>query len=293
MVHRSTGGSELLGGHRTVRASATLAIGAAALLLAVHTPAAHATAGHSNEAMSFKAAGAQKAASGGPLVDHGGKVLAASHTYAIYWGNQSAWASDVQTGMASFFGGLNGTSFLNTDTQYLRGATVSSAYQGFKIDTSNPPTRSPSTSTIASEVKKVYGTSLDPQGIYFVFTSNFPNRANYCAWHAYQSIGGQNIAFAYMPNTSGVAGCDPGNLYGLTGSEGLRSLANVTSHEFMEAVTDASPGSSTYGWIDSSGSEIGDKCAWTFNAPVSLSNGTKWQLQEEWSNSANGCVQTT
>ena len=116
---------------------------------------------------------------------------------------------------------------------------------------------------------------------------------NFCAWHSYYTVGGQNISIAYMPNTSGVAGCDPGNLYGVPGSQGLRSLANVTSHEFMEAVTDALPGSSTYGWIDSSGSEIGDKCAWTFGGAVTLSNGSVWQLQKEWSNAVTGCVQTT
>jgi hypothetical protein len=107
------------------------------------------------------------------------------------------------------------------------------------------------------------------------------------------NVNGQSIAVAYMPNTTGVTGCDPGNLYNLSGSEGLRSLANVTSHEFMEAVTDTWPSSSTYGWIDASGSEIGDKCAWTFQSPVTLSNGSQWQLQEEYSNGAGGCFQTT
>ena len=39
------------------------------------------------------------------------------------------------------------------------------------------------------------------------------------------------------------------------------------------------------------GSEIGDKCAWLFTGPVTLSNGSVWQLQEEWSNAVTGCVQ--
>jgi hypothetical protein len=90
-----------------------------------------------------------------------------------------------------------------------------------------------------------------------------------------------------MPNTTGVGGCDPGNLYNCnTYSQGTRCLANVTSHEYMEAITDADISA----WYDSSGSEIGDKCAWQFSSCVPLSTGS-WQLQQEWSNSASGCVQ--
>jgi hypothetical protein len=174
----------------------------------------------------------------------------------------------------------------------MHGAAISSTYAGAKVDLSSPPRRV-SPSTLGSEVAKEYGTKLDPSGIYFVYTSNFPSGGNFCAWHSLASVNGQKIAVAYMPNTSGVSGCDPGNPYKLSGSEGLRSLANVTSHEFMEAITDPLPASGTYGWIDSAGSEIGDKCAWQFGSAVRLNNGTAWQLQEEWSNAVSGCVQTT
>jgi serine protease len=219
-------------------------------------------------------------------------VLPSSDTYAIWWGPASAWASDVEPGIGTLFGGLNGTSFLNTGTQYMRGAGIGSSFKGSVSDPSTPP-KKVSASTLGQEVAKMYGSSLDPSGIYFVFTSNFPRGGGFCAWHSFTSVNGQSIAVAYMPNTTNVSGCDPGNLYNLSGSEGLRSLANVTSHEFMEAITDTLPANGSYGWIDSSGSEIGDKCAWTFNGAVTLSNGSTWQLQQEWSNAAGGCVQTT
>jgi hypothetical protein len=125
--------------------------------------------------------------------------------------------------------------------------------------------------------------------VYFVFTSNFP-KAKYCAWHGYGTCNGATIQIAYVPNTTGVAGCDPGNFYNCNSySQGTRSLANVTSHEFMEAITD--PDLSA--WYDSSKSEIGDKCAWQFSSCVNLT-GHSWQLQEEWSNAAGpagACVQ--
>jgi hypothetical protein len=55
-------------------------------------------------------------------------------------------------------------------------------------------------------------------------------------------------------------------------------VANVTSHELSEGITDPRSG----GWFDSSGGENGDKCAWSFHNDVTLSNHTTWKLQMEW-----------
>jgi hypothetical protein len=54
----------------------------------------------------------------------------------------------------------------------------------------------------------------------------------------------------------------------------------------MEAITDPDLNA----WLDGSGSEIGDKCAWKFSSCVTLTTGS-WQLQQEWSNATTGCVQ--
>lgn len=243
------------------------------------------------QAMDLKGAHTGPSGNGGNLVDHGGQITAASDTYAVFWGPKSAWPTDVFNGIGNLFNGFNGSGYLGIAGQYMRGAALSSAYQGNKFDTSNPP-RKVSPSTLGGEIAKVYGSALDANGIYFVYTSNFPSGGGFCAWHSFATVNGHRVAVAYMPNTNGVAGCDGGNQYGTsTFSEGLYSLANVTSHEFMESVTDTWPANGSYGWIDGSGSEIGDKCAWQFSGPVKLSNNTTWQLQEEWSNSISGCAQ--
>lgn len=227
--------------------------------------------------------------SNGNLVDHGGKLLPTSNTYAIWWGTQSAFPSDARQGLDSFFEGLNGSSLLNVSTQYMGGATSSSSFHTNWTDTSIPPRGAPNVSTIVNEACKVLtanGAKPDTTGVYFVYASNFPH-SNYCAWHSHGYCHGVDIQVAYMPNTTGVAGCDPGNEFACnTYSQGTRSLANVTSHEFMESITDPD----LTAWYDSSGEEIGDKCAWQFSSCVNLTNGS-WQLQEEWSNAVNGCVQ--
>jgi hypothetical protein len=265
-----------------------------ALLVVAAAPAAaasrHRSSSPGSHGGSLRYRGARSTASGGNLVDLGGQITPASHTYTIFWGASSAWNNDVMGGIGSLFSGFNRSNYLGIANQYMRGTAISSTYGGNKVDPSAPPKKA-SVGTLGAEVQKEYGSNLDPNGIYFVYTSTFPNGGGFCAWHSFTNVNGQNVAVAYMPNTTGVAGCDPGNPYGVPGSQGLRSLANVTSHEFMEAVTDTWPGSGSYAWVDSSKAEIGDKCAWQFTGPVTLGNKTKWMLQEEWSNSISGCAQ--
>jgi hypothetical protein len=227
---------------------------------------------------------------GGNLIDHGGPVLAADSTYAIWWGATTAWPSDTQSSIDALFNGFNGTSFLGVANQYMRGGTATSSFVGNFFDSSSPPSRSPSNTTLANEVCAVLntnGVTPSSNAIYFIYTSNFPSRVNFCAFHTSGTCNGVTIQFAYMPNTTGVAGCDPGNQLTCNSlSQGTRSLANVTSHEYMEAITDPDLNA----WFDQSGQEIGDKCAWQFQSCVTLTNGS-WQLQEEWSNATSGCVQ--
>ena len=230
------------------------------------------------------------------LIDHGGPVLPTSNVYTIWWGSSSSWNSNTKPGIAQLFGGLNGSGYAATGTQYMRGSPTVVNYIQSVNDFSTPPSQ-PSTSNIGAEVQKeVNNGSLpaDPSGVYFVFTSNFPSRANYCAWHSYTSTSAGQVAIAYMPNVAGISGCDAVQASGISGGtsysdEGTLSLANVTAHEFMESITDQVLNA----WYDSSGSEIGDKCAWQFNGPVQLANGSSWILQKEWSNAISGCTETT
>ena len=231
------------------------------------------------------------------LIDHTGPVLPNAVIYTIWWGSTSYWNSTTVPEMTAFFGGLNGSSYVATGKQYMRGATPAVSYGGSATDSSTP-TRQPSTSSIGAEVQKEINNGAlpaDKNGIYFVFTSNFPSRANYCAWHSYTSISAGRVAIAYMPNVTGISGCNAVQASGIStaatsySDEGTLSLANVTAHEFMESITD--PGLSA--WYDSSGSEIGDKCAWQFDGTVQLTGGKNWILQKEWSNSISGCTETT
>jgi hypothetical protein len=200
--------------------------------------------------------------------------------------------------MGDFFAGMNRSAYLATANQYMRGRKAQTSFGGsFNDTTTSLPKKPMSAAMLGTEVQHVLAVNnlaVDPNGIYFVFTANMPNGGGFCAWHDNATVDGRQVAVAYMPNIGGVAGCDPGSQFDTTHySETTRALANVSAHEMMEAITDAQP-SSSLAWIDGSGEEIGDKCAWQFADGVTLgSSNLQWQLQEEWSNAVTGCVQQT
>lgn len=231
-------------------------------------------------------ASAKKSSSPTPLIDHEGAMLPTAHVYLIWWGPSSAWPSDVQPGIISFYQGLNGSSYVNTANQYMRGGSESVSLIDSRSDPSVPPSKL-SAYELGPEIAKVYP-SADPDGYYVVYTSGGqnPNASKICANHSAASVDGTVVATAYIPN---VAACTIANLYGLSESATLQALADSSAHEFMEAITDFQLGA----WYDEFGQEIADKCAYTYGSPVTLSNGSTWQLQRMWSNAVNGCVQTT
>jgi hypothetical protein len=224
------------------------------------------------------------------LKDLGGAVLTNTTSYALWWGSPGNWPGDAMMGINTFLGGLDGSAYLAITDQYL-GAQARTQFAGNLFDTYAPPQQSPSTEEVVGEVCKVLTANRiapSPNGLYMVFTDNFPNQNQFCAWHdAGRCPDGTTIHVAYLPNATGVQGCDPGNQLACNNlSQGTRALANITAHELLEMVTDPEGDA----WRDADGEEIADKCVWMFQSCVALRGG-QWQLQEEWSNGASGCVQ--
>jgi hypothetical protein len=220
---------------------------------------------------------------------HGGKIMTTAVSKAIFWGpswSSSSFVLDKITGLDNWYEGHSNSNYAKTVDEYTGsngqvGATTT--HTGHVIDTSKASGGS-NASVIFAEVCKMI-TSPDPSrnGFYAVYSDVKRGNAGYCAWHSAGTCGGTPVQFAFFFNLDGDAGCDPGDSSGLH-TEGLAALANVTAHELSEARSDpASPGA----WYDSSGQENGDKCAWTFGAPlVTFSNASQWKLQGEWSNAA-------
>jgi hypothetical protein len=220
------------------------------------------------------------------LLYHFGPVLTGGAAVtSIFWGQ--SWGSnagDKITGLDSFYGGVGGSKYAGTNTEYTdsNGTHVSSAvsYQGHLFDPSAASSGAPSTSQVLAVVQNKI---TDPvsNGYYPVYSDQPRGHAGYCAWHSWGTDRGVLVQFAFFFKLDGDAGCDPNDTLGLY-SEGLSALANVSGHELSETLTDPTGG----GWFDSSGAENADKCAWHFSGfPVSF-GGTKWKIQGNWSNDA-------
>jgi len=223
----------------------------------------------------------------GPLIDHGGPVLATSKTYAIYWGTQADFPADLQAGMTALLSGFNGTGYLGLAQEYMRGAPISTSYLGSVIDTSAPPSNSPRTATLGAEVCKLFP-NPDPNAVYVIFTSNAP-KINYCAYHDKTTCNGVTFQVAYIPNQAQLPGCSPytkSNLHCNSYSDGTVTSADSVAHEFMEAITDPHIDA----WYDQNGGENADKCNYVYLSCANLSTGS-WQIQAEWSNALGGCKQ--
>jgi hypothetical protein len=113
----------------------------------------------------------------------------------------------------------------------------------------------------------------------------------FCAYHGTTSslLGGHNVLYGVLPDMQAGSGCATG----CGTSSVFGNYTSVTSHELVEAMTDAQVGIATVigpplAWYDSTNGEIGDIC--NGQQATYVANGTSYVIQLEFSNSANNCV---
>ncbi|GCE28571.1 hypothetical protein KDA_40550 [Dictyobacter alpinus] len=303
-----------------------LAIAIALTLASFVTPASASPSGdvlHSIHSMGVKRTNNNFAKTAGTnnLTYHGGTSgygveTGADKVYLIYWGSQ--WNGNDPSGEAAiqqkFFNGVGGSSWNNSVTQYCQGVasgTVtcgsagthatnpSGVLAGVWYDNSAKAPSKPSQSSLASEAAKAaahFGntTTASNRTVQYVINTATHNSASgfgsqYCAWHSSTNTSYGNIAFTNMPYITD-AGTSCGANFVNSGSAGLTDgITIVGGHEFAETETDIYPST---GWIDSSGAENGDKCAWISSGQgastnITLSTGT-FAVQSLWSNAFNG-----
>ena len=232
--------------------------------------------------------------SGSPVMtSHGGIILAQTAVRLVYAGPgwaQPSFVGDKISGLDTFFAGFGGSTYAATAQEYVgsngsMGPAV--AYQGH----GSPIGQSldgEDIQSVANAACAEYGSQLAAMpnaGSELIMIISDKKRASsaYCGYHSAATCdNGQMIQFGFVWNLDDDPSCNPQD--STTGhSQGLAALANVIAHEVQETRSDPH----LDGWFDAVNSEIGDKCAWSFGgSPVTLSNGSRWKLQGEWSNSA-------
>ena len=252
------------------------------------------------------------------LYYHGGVggigVETAPKVYLVLWGSQ--WNSDPSGESAilqNFFSDVGGSSWLNSVTQYCQGVasgTITCGSSGqhagnpagiyptssWGDNTSAAPTH-PTQSQLAAEAVRAAGqfgntSSTTNNTVQYVVATATGNNASgfgtqYCAWHSSTSSQYGNIAYTNLPYITD-AGASCGSNFVNPGSAGATDgITIVEGHELAETITDQFPNG---GWLDGSGAENGDKCAWsaaTSNQPM---GGSSFPVQPLWSNASSSCV---
>lgn len=257
------------------------------------------------------------------LTYFGGPVMHSDANYAIYWQPAGyGYTPNYQSLVNSFFANVGAASGASSNvysvaTQYSDSSgpiAYNASFAGSTVDTNPYPASGCRAGSVCitdaqlqTEIQRVIAARGLPTGmnrIYFVF---FPSGVNtcfdsggsqcstnvYCAYHSNIGSGPTGILYANMAY-GGTTGCQSGQYP--NADSAADSVINITSHENIEAVTDPLGNA----WYDSSGNEIGDKCAWNFGAPLggpsgaeynqAIASGNYW-LQQEWSNASSGCAQ--
>jgi len=297
---------------------ATVALGALSLAVPVTASAHLSTHGHRTvHYMPLTRHGAYKGSRGTSNLNyHGGVSDGASGTigvetapkvYLVFWGSQ--WSSDPSGEAAtlqSFYSNVGGSSWNNSVTQYCQGVArgtitcksgqaagnPTGVLAGSWYDNAAAAPGRPTQSQLAAEAVNAashYGnTSVAANAsIQYVIATSTGNSSqgfgtSYCAWHSSTSSSYGNIAYTNLPYITDAGASCGANFNGLGANAGITI---VGGHEFAETETDQFPNG---GWLDGSGAENGDKCAWNAASTNVTMGSASFPVQPLWSNAANG-----
>lgn len=252
-------------------------------------------------------------------------VETAPKIYVVFWGSQ--WNNNDPSGEAcvlvgvagcpsgtssDFLGHVGGSPWNNTVTQYCEGVSSGSytcssgtpvgnsagMLAGYWYDTASAAPAKPKQSQLAAEAVRAAshfgntGAASNASVQYVIATAHGNNSTGfgtqYCAWHSSTTSSYGDVAYTNLPYITDAGSSCGANFNGLGPDAGI---SIVEGHEFAETETDQFPST---GWVDSGGSEIGDKCAWNSATTSQTLNGSSYPVQPLWSNADNsgagGCV---
>ncbi|HEY2310152.1 MAG TPA: hypothetical protein VGH46_03435 [Gaiellaceae bacterium] len=251
-------------------------------------------------------------------------VMRTNRTYAIYWvpsGQtvQAGYEDAINQYLTDVAAASGSQSIVySVATQYYDSTgyiSTQSTFGGAYVDTDPFPASgcqaTPTCLTdsqLQTEIQKVItanGWTDGPDSLFFILTpegvgsclnnSGAECSTNFfCAYHSgFTGTDGKPVLYANEPYDATVDQCSSPS----PNNDDADSEINTMSHEHNEAITD--PWGN--GWLDSSGDEIADICAWNFGTPLGtaadgqpynqLINGHEYELQQDYSNDGSTCRQ--
>lgn len=263
------------------------------------------------------------APAGAHLTYHNGPIISNVQVVQVLYGSgsyNSQVAGSTSPTMGNFFGDITSTGLISLLQQYntnISGGTNQIFGNGtfgglFQIVPSAGNNGSTITDTqIQSELlaqinaghlpAPVNDALGNPNTLYMIYFppgktisqggSNSCQAGGFCAYHGTTSstLNTKHVLYGVLPDMQAGSGCSTG----CGTSSVFGNYTSVTSHELVEAMTDAQVGIATVigpplAWYDSTNGEIGDIC--NGQQATYVANGTSYVIQLEFSNSANNCV---
>jgi len=240
------------------------------------------------------------APSGAHLNYYGGNVISNVKVNVVFW--TAAVDGTTQANIGGFYSAVTNSSYMdwlsefNTGTQSIGRGSLNS------VTTINPgnPNSALNDSDIQAELDAQIGAGAlppnDGNSIYMTYfppgytitqgTSQSCVGGGFCAYHGtYNGVSAGELFYGVMPDEGPGSGCDTG----CGNDTQFNNLTSVSSHELIEAVTDAEVGLATsfgppLAWYDPTYGEIGDIC----NAQHGTAAG--YVVQLEFSNVRNDCI---
>ena len=231
------------------------------------------------------------------LTYRGGPMLESVQVYAVFWG--PSVDANVAGAVPSFLGGIVGSaSPINSMlAQYdTNGMSLGTGSYGGSISDDDAPI--PSDGVITDEMIEAEGARLVDTGkvpaenghniLMFFFPPGVAIDQGggtmscevFCAYHSSFTRNGNNFFYGVIPDQNS-GGCQNG--CGLT-KDPVRTTFSTSSHELIEAMTDAAVGAGDLAWYDDTWGEIGDVCIeWD-------GSSNNYYVQSEWSNADHGCT---
>lgn len=239
---------------------------------------------------------------GGNLLYQGGPVMAGTaHIYTIFWEPRGNVASGYNGLIRRYFRDVGKSSLYRVAHQYTQsngGSPSNSVLSGSWVDTRSYPESPLLDSDIQNEVthaQRVNKWHSSMHNAFFVFIERHINVCidssesqcvtnTFCAYH---SAFGSNTIYATMPYMASFSPCSAG--VGPNHNDADQTIDGA-SHEQIEAATDPFGNA----WLDTSGSEIGDKCERQYGSLNAAGANVVWhghpyRVQKEWDNRISQC----
>ncbi|KAJ3308008.1 hypothetical protein HDU76_004188 [Blyttiomyces sp. JEL0837] len=236
---------------------------------------------------------------------YGGPVISNVEVHTIFYGN-----TNYQSQINSFYGGIANSNFLSWLSEY--NTPSQTIGTGSFVDSY---TETGTIQTTLDDVNDIqpYLTNLVSQGVitpnantYYpihfgpgisITQGGSSSCQQFCAYHGTIDISSLNVGTQYLyygviPDQGGACagGCG-------ASSNTFKNLCSVSSHELVEAITDAAVGvasgnSAPLAWYDQTNGEIGDICN-AQQGTIVGGDGVTYTVQAQWSNAQNACIVST